>query len=312
MRVLLTGAHGMLGSSLLTAWISARPSDTVVPVGRDRVDLRDRSATAALLAEERPDAIIHAAATVGGIAAKLANPTRYLLDNLLLDSSLVGAAIDARVPELLYIGSAAVYPEHYRQPFIETDLLAAPLEVANEGYAIAKIAGTKLCEYASAEFGLDYRVAVPSNLYGPGDDFSESHGHLISAVLGKLHTATLDRAPLVEIWGDGTARREFTYAPDLADWLVSQIGRLGSWPPMINIGVGVDLSIAEYYEAARLVTGYSGDFSFDTSRPAGVHQRILDSTAARALGWAPSTSLEDGMASAYASFVDTHERRVRA
>ncbi len=302
----------MLGSSILHQWTEARPDDPIIAVGRDAVDLRDRSATAALIEEIRPDAIIHAAAVVGGIAAKLAHPTRYLFDNLLLDASVIGGAMDAGVSEMLYIGSGAMYPEHFRQPFEESDLLAAPLEAANEGYAIAKIAGTKLCEYASTEFGLHYRVAVPSNLYGPGDDFSASHGHLVAAVLGKLDRAMTDGSSSVEIWGDGTARREFTYGPDLAEWLVSQVGLLSEWPPMLNLGVGHDLSIADYYEVARGIVGYSGGFTFDTSKPSGMHQRILDSRLAQTLGWSPQTGIEDGMAATYSSYRATHERRVRS
>jgi GDP-L-fucose synthase len=280
-------------------------------VGRSDVDLRDRTATNDLISSVRPDAIIHAAAVVGGIAAKLAHPTTYLLDNLLLDSSVISAAIENKVPEMLYIGSAAVYPEHFRQPLQEGDMLAAPPEPANEGYAIAKIAATKLCEYASAELGLEYRVAVPSNLYGPGDNFSSSHGHLIAAALRKTHEALVADAPTVSIWGDGTARREFTYAVDLSAWLVGQIGRLETWPPLLNIGAGADRSISEFYELARSVVGYRGGFEYDVEKPAGAPQRLLDSTAARELGWAPQTSVEDGMAIVYRKFLAAQEGTTR-
>ncbi|CAN5206711.1 GDP-L-fucose synthase [soil metagenome] len=293
----------MLGSSIATAWRATRPTDELVELGRSDLDLRDRLATEQAIEQIRPDCIIHAAAVVGGIAAKLAEPTKYLLDNLLVDSSLLSAAIERRVPEFLYIGSAAVYPEHYRQPFVETDVMAAPLERANEGYAIAKIAGAKLCEYASQQYGLSYRTAVPSNLYGPNDDFSQSHGHLIAAALGKVHAAKLSGAPSVEIWGDGTARREFTYSVDLAEWLVGQVGSLSGWPTTLNLGVGSDRSIADYYETAREVVGYDGSFSFDATKPAGMHQRILDSSRAMAIGWAPKTQLADGMAKVYDSYL---------
>ncbi len=204
-----------------------------------------------------------------------------------------------------------MYPEHYRQPFVESDVLAAPLEPANEGYALAKIAATKLCEYASAQYGLDYRVAVPSNLYGPNDDFSASHGHLIAATIGKVHAAKVAGASSVLIWGDGTARREFTYSIDLASWLVGQVGRLVEWPAILNLGVGDDRSITEYYELARDVVGYEGSFEYDVTRPAGVHQRMLDSSVARALGWAPTTSLESGMAEVYASFLAATDKKQR-
>lgn len=298
----------MLGSSIAEQWRIQRPDDELHVLTRRDVDLRDRPATVKAVADIRPDAVIHAAAVVGGIAAKLANPTGYLLDNLLLDSSVISAMIELQIPELLYVGSAAMYPEHYRQPFVESDVLAAPLEPANEGYAIAKIAATKLCEYASAEFGYNYRVAVPSNLYGPNDDFSASHGHLIAATIAKVHAAHVNGDPTVVIWGDGTARREFTYSVDLAEWIVGQVGYLETWPAILNLGVGVDHSITEYYEIAKSVVGFTGSFEYDTQKPAGMQQRILDSSAARALAWSPRTTLEDGMANVYESYLATREK----
>lgn len=293
----------MLGSNIAEQWALRRPSDELHTLTRDDVDLRDKAATLEVVRRIQPDSIIHAAAVVGGIAAKLAKPTTYLLDNLLLDSSVIAAAIELAVPELLYIGSAAVYPESYRQPFVEADILAAPLEPANEGYALAKIAGIKLCEYASQEFGFDYRVALPSNLYGTNDNYSLTHGHLIAAAIAKVHTAHVNGDPSVLIWGDGTARREFTFATDLAGWLVTQVGLLGSWPTRINLGVGVDHTITEYYEAAKSAVGYAGSFSYDVEKPSGMQQRILDSSLARNLGWSPQTSLEHGMAAVYQSYL---------
>jgi GDP-L-fucose synthase len=293
----------MLGSSIAAQWALQRPDDQLVAVTREDVDLRDGAATRTFIARTGPDAVIHAAAVVGGIAAKIEHPTRYLLDNLLIDSSVIGAAIEAGVPELLNVGSAAVYPESYRQPFLEGDVLAAALEPANEGYAIAKIAGMKLCEYASDEFGLAYRTAIPSNLYGPNDDYSLSHGHLIAAALAKVHEAHALGSQSVLVWGDGTARREFTFSTDLAAWLVGQVGRLREWPARVNLGSGSDRSIADYYEAAKSVVGYEGGFEFDVTKPAGMHQRLLDSGIARSLGWAPPTSLLDGMALSYQSYL---------
>ncbi len=293
----------MLGSSLAACWRTQRPHDELLTLTRHDVDLTDRAATLTAMRTIAPDALIHAAAVVGGIAAKLEHPTRYLIENLLIDGSVLGSALDLAVPEVLNIGSAAVYPESFRQPFIEDDVLAAPLERPNEGYAIAKIAGMKLCEYASEEFGLTYRTAIPSNLYGPGDDHSLSHGHLIAAALAKVHAAHLAAAPSVLIWGDGTARREFTYSVDLASWLVDQVGSLSAWPRWINLGVGHDHTVTEYYEAAKTVIGYAGSFEYDVSRPAGMQQRLLDSTVAQSLGWKPTTSLLDGMAVAYQSFL---------
>ena len=293
----------MLGSSIAHEWRRNRPEDELVILTRQAVDLREKVATAALIADANPDIIVHAAAKVGGIQAKLAAPTEYLLDNVLIDTSVISGAIDAEVPNLLYIGSAAFYPEHYRQPFVESDILAAALEPANEGYAIAKIVGAKLCEYASREFGHTYRVAVPSNLYGPNDDYSPSHGHLIAAAIGKIHAAHRAGEPTVSIWGDGSARREFTYSGDLSAWLVSQAENLAAWPALVNLGYGRDYSIAEYYEFARDVVGYRGSFEFDISKPSGMHQRILDSGVARSLGWDPQTGIREGMAEAYSTYI---------
>lgn len=293
----------MLGHSIVAQARAQRPSDTIIAFTRDHVDLRDRAATRVAIENARPDAIIHAAAKVGGIGVKLSEPTTFLLDNLLLDSSVLSAAIDLRIPELLYIGSAAVYPEEYVRPFVEADVLSGHLENANEGYAVAKIAALKVCEYASKQHGLSYRTALPSNLYGVHDHFELSNAHLVAAALAKVHEAKQSGAASVSVWGDGTARREFTYSVDVAEWLVQQIGSLARWPAALNLGCGFDYSVAEYYEAAKDVIGYEGSLEFDTSKPSGVPQRLIDSSAARALGWNPHTSLHDGMTATYKNYL---------
>ena len=293
----------MLGTSIAERWRLTRPGDQLLPVTRQDIDLRDPAAVDALLRETAPDAIVHAAAVVGGITAKLDRPTPYLLDNLALDSAVLRGAIDHEVPEFLYIGSGAMYPEQTSQPIPESALFTGPLEPANEGYALAKIAAAKVCEYASRQFGFAYRAVAPSNLYGPNDDYSLGHGHLIAATIAKVHGAKVAEAPSVTVWGDGTARREFTYAPDLADWLVAQVGSLDRWPSLLNVGAGTDRTIAEYYEIAREVVGFTGDFVFDVDKPAGAARRLLDSSAARELGWAPQTAIADGMAACYAHFL---------
>ena len=293
----------MLGSSIAAKWRTLRPNDELIVATRHDADLRDREATRAFLERSGADAIIHAASKVGGIQAKLSAPTPYLLENLLIDSSVLSAAIDLRIPELLYISSAAIYPAMVRQPIVEDDILGGPLEAANEGYALAKIAAGKVCEYASRQFGFSYKVAAPSNLYGPNDDYSVGQGHLIAAAIAKIHAARVAGDPIVPIWGDGTARREFTYVVDLAQWLVGQIGVLHRWPHLLNLGCGVDHTIAEYYDVAKAVVGYTGTFTFDPTKPAGVSRRLLDSGRARALGWNPQTPLETGMAASYEEFL---------
>ena len=303
MRLLVTGGNGMLGRSIVSQWEKQRPNDDLTVVTRSEVDLRDKDATRVLIEKAKPDAIIHAAAKVGGIGQKLAEPTPFLLDNILLDSSVLSAAIDLRIPELLYVGSAAVYPAEYVRPIVESDLLGGPLESANEGYAIAKIAAAKICEYASRQYGLDFKVVLPSNLYGVHDHFELSNAHLVAATLAKVHEAKAAGSDTVSVWGDGSARREFTYSVDVAEWLVQQIGNLSAWPPTVNLGCGFDYSVAEYYETALEVVGFDGSLEFDTSKPSGVPQRLLDSSVARGLGWNPQTTLRDGMAATYADYV---------
>lgn len=293
----------MLGRSIAAQVTAQRPNDELITVSRNEVDLSDRAATKRFFDNAAPDAIIHAAAKVGGIGVKLAEPTVFLLDNLLLDSSVLSAAIDLQVPDFLYVGSAAVYPAAYDHPFVEDDMLTGHLEGANEGYAVSKIAAIKLCEYVSRQYGLNYRSALPSNLYGIHDHFELSNAHLVAATLAKVHEAKRDRSDVVSVWGDGTARREFTYSVDVAAWLVDQIDKLAAWPSTLNLGWGSDHSVAEYYEVAKDVIGFDGALEFDTTKPSGVPQRLIDSSAARALGWAPTTTLRDGMAATYADYL---------
>jgi len=302
-RLLVTGGKGMLGRSIVSQWAAQRPDDELTILTRDEVDLTDKRATRRVIEEAMPDAIIHAAAKVGGIGQKIAEPTPFLLDNLLIDSSVLAAAIDLRIPELLYVGSAAVYPAKYTRPIPESDLLGGPLESANEGYAISKIAAAKVCEYATRQFGLNFKVALPSNLYGIHDHFDPESAHLVAATLGKVHRAKVSGSPAINVWGDGTARREFTYSVDVAAWLVDQIGKLSQWPATLNLGCGYDYSVAEYYSIALDIVGFTGRLDFDTSKPSGVPQRLLDSSAARALGWNPPTSIREGMAATYADYV---------
>jgi len=302
-RVLLTGAAGMLGSSIARAWAARRPDDELIAVTRTRADLSDPRAAAEVIAEVAPDSIVHAAARVAGIADKLAAPDRFLAENLRIDDAVISAAAAVGVPELLYISSAAIYPAGAEQPIREDAVLSGPLEPANEPYALAKIVGGRRCAYLSAQHGWAYRVAVPSNLYGPGDDYTPGRAHLIAAAIAKTDAASRTGGSVVEVWGDGTARREFTYSEDLAAWLVGQVGSLHLWPALLNLGVGVDATVREYYELAASVTGFSGELRFDPERPAGVARRLLDSSVARGMGWTAPTSLSDGIAACYEAYL---------
>lgn len=292
----------MLGTAIRNE-IAERRDDVELHVAtRAEADLRDAAATRRLIEEIKPDTIVHAAARVGGIAANMADPTGFLLDNMLIDSSLLGAAIDLRVPELLYLGSSCMYPRDYRQPLVESDVLAAPLEPTNEGYALAKISASRLCTYASEQYGLAYRTIIPSNLYGPYDDFSLDRGHMVAAAIAKTHAAKEAGSEFVDVWGDGTARREFTYVLDLSRWMIDQLGDFANLPPLLNVGCGYDKSVREFYEIAREVVGYEGELKFDPTRPAGMKQKLMDSSLAREHGWDPSTDLETGMAEVYAHY----------
>lgn len=305
MRALLTGGNGMLARSIQVAWDLQRGNDDLVSVTRADADLSDAVATRAMIDRVKPDVILHTAARVGGIAANIADPTGFLMDNLLIDSSVLKSALDLGVSKFLYFGSSCMYPRDYRQPLVESNVLAAPLEPTNEGYALSKIAAAKYCGYASAQFGLSYRVIVPSNLYGPDDDYSLGHGHLVAAAMAKVHAAKLSGATTIDVWGDGTARREFTYVGDLADWVVAHLGEIDTWPAMMNVGFGSYHSVLEYYQAAMEVVGYSGELVTDPSKPAGMHQKLMSSALAKQFGWEPRTELLDGMSIAYQRYLET-------
>ncbi len=304
MRVLLTGGNGMLARSIESAWDAG--NHELVPVTRADADLTDAAATRALFEKVRPDAVIHTAARVGGIAANIANPTGFLMDNLLIDTSVLNAAVAVGAENFIYAGSSCMYPRDHRQPLVESDVLAAPLEPTNEGYAISKIAAAKYCEYVLRERGWNYKVIIPSNLYGPDDNYSLSSGHLVGAALAKVHAAKEAGAATVDVWGDGTARREFTFVGDLATWIAGNIDASAEWPAMLNVGYGADFSVLEFYEFAREVVGYDVEFVLDSSKPAGMHQKLMDSSMATTdHGWKPTTHPRQGMATAYDRYLTT-------
>lgn len=303
MRVLITGAGGMLGSSISERWSSRRLEDDVLAVRRADVDLRDAKATERAIGTARPDLIVHAAAVVGGIADKIARPLPYLLDNLAVDRAVIDAAVSNGVPRMVYVASAAAYPAAAQSPIDESQLFRGELESANEGYGLAKLTGLTAVRYAAQQTGLAYRSILPSNLYGPRDTFAPDRAHLIASTIRKAHEARETGAAAVSVWGDGTARREFTYAPDLADWLVSAVDDIAAWPSTMNVGAGTDHSIRQFYEIACEIVGFDGELEFDVSRPSGVPQRLIDSTIARSHGWAPVTSMADGMRACYDSYL---------
>lgn len=291
--ILLTGGNGMLGRAIQSA--AARKGHRIHAPGSGEFDLRDRHATDALFASQRFDAVIHAAARVGGIQANIANPYGFLVDNLLINTNVIDAAHAAGVENLMFVGSSCMYPKDYKNPLREEYVLGAPLEPTNEGYAISKIAGAKACEYLSRERGVNYRTVIPSNLYGPHDTFDTGRSHLVAAAIAKTASAMERNEPLIEIWGDGTARREFLFVDDLAEFIVDHIEELGDLPQTLNVGAIEDHTVSEYYHVIAKVLGYQGGFSFDTTKPAGMQRKLMDSTRAVALGWKPKTPLIEGI-----------------
>lgn len=293
----------MLAASIAEAWAVIRPGDELTVISRRTVDLRDAEATRAVVWDLRPELVIHTAAFVGGIGDKTSRPVPYLLENVRIDASILEACISAGVPRMLYTASAAAYPAAAPNPITESALFGGPLEPANEGYGLAKLTGLTAVGYASRQTGAAYRAISPSNLYGPGDSFDPQRSHLIASTLRKTHEAVRDGVEHVDVWGDGTARREFTYAPDIAAWLAESVDTIEEWPPLMNVGAGEDHSIREYYEFAAEVVGFEGELRFDTTKPSGVPRRLIDSAIARGHGWAPRTDIRDGMAQCYSSFL---------
>lgn len=293
----------MLASSIADAWRTQRPDDEITVLSRRDLDLRDTDATREVFAASRPAAVIHTAAFVGGIGDKTARPLPYLLHNLQIDASVLDAVVSADIPAYLYTASAAAYPAEAPNPITEASLFGGRLEPANEGYGLAKLTGLTAVEYAARQTGHAYRSILPSNLYGPRDSFDPGRSHLIASTLLKAHQAHVSGRSAVEVWGDGTARREFTYAPDLAAWIVESIDDLAAWPAHMNVGAGTDHSIRDFYEIACEIVGFDGELAFDTSKPSGVPQRLIDSARARQHGWAPRTDIRAGMAACYDSLL---------
>ncbi len=295
MKILVTGGGGLVGRSLLAD--SRAGGHEIVAPRRAELDLADAAACAVWLNRIRPDLVIHLAATVGGIAANMAEPARFLTENLVMGLNLLTAAREAEVPRLINMGSSCMYPRDRQVPLRESDLLTGPLEPTNEAYALAKLSVWKLTQSLGREMpAAAWRTLIPPNLFGPHDSFDPERSHLPAAVIRKVESARRDGAASVEIWGDGSVRREFLYAPDLADFIWTFLDRLKDLPETINVGSGVDVTVNDYYAAAARALGYDGVFTHDLSRPVGMARKLMDVSAQIALGWAPPTALEAAIA----------------
>lgn len=298
-RVWVAGHRGMVGSAIVRRLASE--ACEVLTVDRAAVDLRRQAETEAWMVANRPQAIFLAAATVGGILANDTRPAEFLYDNLAIEANIIEGAWRCGVEKLLFLGSSCIYPRLAPQPMSEDELLTGPLEPTNQWYAIAKIAGIKLCQAYRRQYGCDFISVMPTNLYGPGDNFDLASSHVVPALIAKFHRAKVMGAESVEIWGTGAPRREFLYVDDLADAVV-HVMRVYSDEDHINIGTGTDATIAELAAMVAKVVGFEGRLVFDPSKPDGSPRKLLDVGRLAALGWSARTILEEGLQLSYRWF----------
>ncbi len=276
-------------------------------LGRTRAELNllDRGAVRAFYAEEKPSVVVVAAAKVGGIMANSEQPVEFLLQNLVLQNNLIEAAHDYGVRKLLFLGSSCIYPKMAPQPISEDALLTGPLEPTNDAYAIAKIAGIKLCQSYARQYGRNFLSAMPTNLYGPHDNYDLHNSHVLPAFIRKVHEAKLSGARSITVWGSGQPRREFLHTDDLADACVFLLENYDS-PELVNVGCGEDVTIRELAETVCEVLGFAGELEFDASKPDGTPRKLLDISKIQSLGWSPKIALRDGIADAYRWFCENH------
>lgn len=300
-RIWVAGHKGMVGSAI-TRQLVAR-GDEVLKVDRSVVDLRNQTAVELWLKQNRPDAIVFAAAKVGGILANDSFPADFIYDNLVIEANIIHSAHMADVDRLVFLGSSCIYPKFAPQPLKEEYLLTGPLEPTNEWYAVAKIAGIKLCQAYRKQYGRSYVSVMPCNLYGPNDNFDLKSSHVLPALIRKFHEAKLSQQPEVVVWGTGTPMREFLHVDDLARGVVFCLDNYNEYDP-INCGAGADISIRELAETVKAVTGFSGKLVFDVTKPDGTPRKLMDSGRILALGWAPGISLEQGVADTYGWFLE--------
>ena len=297
-RIWVAGHRGMVGSAVVRR-LAAENVGEILVAPRDKVDLTRQTQVEDWVAAARPDVVVLAAARVGGIAANAARPVDFLHDNLMIEANIMAASAAAKVGKLLFLGSSCIYPKFADQPIVEEALLTGALEPTNQWYAVAKIAGIKLAEAYREQYGLDFISAMPTNLYGPGDNYDLESSHVIPALLRKAVAARDAGDANMMVWGTGTPRREFMHVDDLADALVFVLKNY-SQAAHINVGSGSDVTIAELAATVADVVGYKGGLAFDTSRPDGTPRKLMDGAKLAAMGWSPRIGLREGLADAYA------------
>ncbi|PCH99060.1 MAG: GDP-fucose synthetase [Rhodobacteraceae bacterium] len=304
MKILITGASGMVGKNLI-AHKSALQHDLLCPSSQE-LNLLSDPQTRDWMRKNQPDMIIHCAGHVGGIQANIADPSGFLIKNMDMGRNVILAGQEAGVAKILNLGSSCMYPRAAKNPLREDQILTGELEPTNEGYALAKITTARLCSYLSTTNpDLNYKTVLPCNLYGKHDKFDPKVSHLLPAIIQKVHDAKTQSHSQVEIWGDGTARREFMFASDMADGLWFMVDQFEKLPDMMNLGLGHDHSINDYYATAAKVIGWEGDFTHDLSKPVGMKQKLLCVTRQTELGWTPKTTLEQGIAQTYQFYLDS-------
>ena len=317
-RIFVAGHKGMVGSALVKA-LEARGDSEIITRARQDLDLRDQSAVNAFFAAEKPDQVYLAAAKVGGIHANNTYPADFIYENLIIEANTIHAAHTNDVNKLVFLGSSCIYPKSVEQPMQESALLTGTLEPTNEPYAIAKIAGIKLCESYQRQYARDYRSVMPTNLYGPGDNFHPENSHVIPALMRRIHEAKRNEDPRVVVWGSGTPMREFLHVDDMAAATLHVMGLdLETYEshtdPMlshINVGTGVDCSIRELAETLVDVIGFEGRLEFDTTKPDGTPRKLMNVSKLSELGWCASIELKAGLTDTYKWFVE-HHSNIRA
>lgn len=302
-KIWVAGHRGLVGSAIVRL-LAAQGASRLILRSRAELDLTDRAAVDAFFAAERPDYVFLAAAKVGGIHANNTAPADFIRDNLLIQTHVIDAAHRASVKKLCFLGSSCIYPKLAPQPITEDSLLTGALEPTNDAYAVAKIAGIQMCKAYGRQFGMRAISLMPTNLYGPNDNYDLETSHVLPALIRKFHEAKTRGDASVVVWGTGSPRREFLYVDDMADAAIFLMDRYES-PEIVNVGVGEDVTIAELASTVKRVVGFGGDLVFDTSRPDGTPRKLLDTSRLTALGWRARTSLEDGITRAYAAFVES-------
>ncbi len=304
-RIYLAGHRGLVGGAILRALTSAGYDNLILKTSSE-LDLRDQAQVRDFYAQEKPEYVILAAARVGGIVANDTYPADFIYDNLMIESHLIQGAFEANVEKLVFLGSSCIYPKMSPQPIKETYLLSGPLEPTNEWYAVAKIAGIKLCQAFRKQHGCDFISAMPTNLYGPGDNFNLETSHVVPALMRKFHEAKITGMDSVSIWGSGEPMREFLHVDDLAQAVLFLLGAYSGEQP-VNVGTGTDVRIRELAEMIKEVVGFDGALQYDPDKPDGTPRKLLDVSFINSLGWSAKVGLKEGLHDTYQWFLDEYD-----